>query len=258
MLICSYSNSKVLASVTFRVARFEVSFSLGFMVALVRSNWYKKGIPISNKKHGINEGFTGMTTAIYCRVSTTGQNLAGQKREISKWLDGHGIKDAVWYTDKSTGTNTDRSGLQDLQADVFTGTVKTIVVWKLDRLSRKMVEGINILHGWLNAGVRVVSVTQQLDFAGVNGQMVATMLFGLAEMETEIRRERQQAGIAAAKEAGKYMGRKKGSRKLKRGPHRAKQLHDRGHTLREIARALDVSHVTVSRYLKTAEEQLAV
>ena len=198
-----------------------------------------------------------MTTAIYCRVSGQKQNLAGQKREISKWLDGHGIKDAVWYTDKSTGTNTDRSGFQELQADVFSGTVKTIVVWKLDRISRKMVEGINILQEWLNAGVRVVSVTQQLDFDGLSGKLVASVLFAVSEMETELRRERQQAGIAAAKEAGKYMGRKKGSRKLKRGPHRAKQLHDRGHTLREIARVLEVSHMTVARYIKTAEKQLA-
>ena len=196
-----------------------------------------------------------MTTAIYCRVSTTGQNLAGQKREISKWLDGHGIKDAVWFTDKATGNNTERDGFQDLQTAVFNGTVNTIVVWKIDRISRKLVEGINILQDWLNAGVRVVSVTQQLDFAGVTGKLVASVLFAVSEMETELRRERQQAGIAAAKEAGKYMGRKKGTRKLKRGPHRAKQLHEKGHSLREIANVLNVSHVTVSRYIKTAEKK---
>lgn len=63
-------------------------------------------------------------------------------------------------------------------------------------------------------------------------------------------KELQKKGIAAAKEDGRYMGRKKGTLKLKRGPHRAKQLHDRGHTLREIARALDVTHTTVARYLK--------
>lgn len=196
-----------------------------------------------------------MTTAIYCRVSTTSQNLAGQKREITAWLDGHEIKDVVWFTDKATGNNTDRPGFQKLQKAIFDGTVKTVVVWKIDRISRSMVEGINILQEWLNAGVRVVSVTQQLDFAGVTGKLVASVLFAVSEMETELRRERQQAGIAAAKEAGKYMGRKPGSRKLTRGPHRAKQLHEKGHSLREIANVLKVSHVTVSRYIKIADKK---
>ena len=191
-----------------------------------------------------------MTTAIYARRSSTSQHLAGQKREISRWLDGHGVKDAVWYTDKSTGNNIDRDGFQALQQDIFNGTVKTVVVYKLDRVSRNLREGINVLHDWLDSGIRVVSVTQQLDFSGPTGKMVAAMLFAVAEMETELRKERQQAGIAAAKEAGKYKGGKAGRRKLNRGPHRAKELREKGHSLREIANVLNVSHPTVLRYIK--------
>lgn len=193
-----------------------------------------------------------MTTAIYCRVSTTSQNLAGQKKEINAWLSGHNITDATWYSDKATGNNTDRSGFQKLQKAIFDGTVKTIVVWKLDRISRNLVEGINILQEWLNAGVRVVSVTQQLDFSGTTGKMIASVLFAVAEMETELRRERQSAGISVAKEEGKYQGRKVGSRKLKKGPHRAKQLVASGNSYREVSRLLGVSVGTVSNYLKTA------
>ena len=196
-----------------------------------------------------------MTTAIYCRVSTTSQNMAGQKKEITSWLDGHGTKDVVWFTDKATGKNTDRPGFQKLQKAIFDGAVKTVVVWKIDRISRSMVEGINILQEWLNAGVRVVSVTQQLDFAGVTGKLVASVLFAVSEMETELRRERQQAGIAVAKEAGKYTGRKSGSRILKRGPHRAHQLKAKGHSYREIANVLNVSVGTVSNYIKTADKK---
>ena len=154
-----------------------------------------------------------MATAIYCRVSTTGQNLEGQKKEIQKWLDGNDVTDALWFMDTATGNNTDRPGFQELQKAVFNGQVKSVVVYKLDRISRNLREGINILHDWLDGGTRVVSVTQMLDFKGAMGSMCAAMLFAVAEMETELRKERQAAGIAVAKAKGKYKGRKIGSKK---------------------------------------------
>ena len=53
-------------------------------------------------------------------------------------------------------------------------------------------------------GVRLVSVTQQLDFAGPAGKMITSVLFAVAEMEQQTRRERQAAGIAVAKRNGVY------------------------------------------------------
>ncbi len=146
-------------------------------------------------------------TAVYVRVSTTGQNEAGQKREIERWLLGNGINDARFYLDKQTGDHLDRPAFRQLQADIFNGEVKTVVVWKLDRLSRSMKDGINTLCDWCDRGLRVVSVTQQIDFNGTVGKMIASVLFAVAEMEQETRRERQRAGIEVAKEEGKYKGR---------------------------------------------------
>lgn len=193
-----------------------------------------------------------MTTGIYCRVSTTGQNLEGQKREIQKWIDGNGVTDPIWFTDEATGNNTERPGFKDLQKAIFNGEIKTLVVYKVDRISRNMVEGINLLQDWLSNGIRVVSVTQLLDFSGTMGSMCAAMLFAVAEMETELRKERQSAGIAVAKAQGKYKGRKIGSKKLKHGSKRAKELVAKGNTYREVAKALGVSVGTVSNYLKTS------
>ena len=82
---------------------------------------------------------------------------------------------------------------------MFKGKVKIVVVWKLDRLSRSIVDGLNVLADWCNRGIRVVSVTQQLDFNGTVGKMLAAIFFALGEMEQETRRERQAAGIALAK-----------------------------------------------------------
>ena len=101
-----------------------------------------------------------------------------------------------------------RPAFDRLQKAIFAGTVTTVVVWKLDRISRGQRDGVNLLADWCERGVRVVAVTQQIDLSGAVGRMVASVLFGLAEIESEYRRERQAAGIAEAKERGVYRGRR--------------------------------------------------
>ena len=190
-----------------------------------------------------------MTTAAYVRVSTVGQNEAGQRRKVREWLKGNGVDKVRWYVDKATGDNLDRPEFEKLQADIFNGTVKTVVVFKLDRLSRDLADGINTLTDWLEKGVRIVSVTQQLDFSGATGKLVAAVLFAVAEMEQETRRERQAVGIAVAKEKGVYTGRKAGAVKKGVKPARAKQLRKQGLTYAEIADTMGISQSTVRRYL---------
>ncbi len=163
---------------------------------------------------------------VYIRTSTVGQNEAGQRAEIDKWLAGNGIADATYYVDKDTGDNLDRPEFIRLQSDIFAGQVKTVIVWKLDRLSRSLRDGIDTLCDWLGKGVRLVSVTQQLDFAGPAGKTIASVLFAVAEMEQQTRRERQAAGIAVARRNGVYQGRKAGS--LKADAARAFALRDKG------------------------------
>ena len=125
--------------------------------------------------------------------------------------------------------------------------MKTVVVWKLDRISLRQRDGINLLADWCDKGVRVVSVTQQIDLSGAVGRMVASVMFGLAEIEMEYRRERQSAGINVAKKAGVYKGRQMGTTKGK--PERAKGLKSQGLSVEEIASAMAVSRRTVFRYL---------
>ena len=143
--------------------------------------------------------------ACYVRVSTAGQNVAGQKREIQRWLEGNDVppENVRWFIDKASGDDLERSAFEELQRAIFNGQVKTVVVWKLDRLSRSIRDGVNVLADWCDR-LRVVSVTQQIDFNGAVGKMLAAVLLGVAEMEQETRRERQAAGIAAAKERGAY------------------------------------------------------
>ncbi len=80
--------------------------------------------------------------------------------------------------------------------------------------------------------------------------MVASVPFGLAEIELEYRRERQAAGIAAAKKRGVYRGRREGTTKPR--PRRAIILRSLGLTVPEIANALQVSERTIFRDLAEA------
>ena len=187
--------------------------------------------------------------ACYCRVSTRHQKNDSQRAEIERWLSNHQLNLAAvrWFEDKDSGTTTQRLAFEQMQKAIFEGQVKTVVVWKLDRISRRQRDGINLLADWCERGVRVVSVTQQIDLSGAVGRMVASVMFGLAEIELEYRRERQAAGISVAKKAGSYKGRQKGTTKAT--PERARALQAQGLTAAEIANAMAVSRRTVFRYL---------
>jgi DNA invertase Pin-like site-specific DNA recombinase len=187
---------------------------------------------------------------VYIRVSSPSQKSDSQHAQIRHWLRAHdhALETVQWFEDTETGATLTRSGLNGLHEAIFAGTVKTVVVWKLDRIARSMREGINILSRWCELGVRVVSITQQIDLSGTVGHLVAGVLFAIAEIELQHVKERQAAGIALAKHRGVYKGRKPGATKAK--PQRARELRDKGMTLPEIAQALHVDKRTVSRYLK--------
>lgn len=191
--------------------------------------------------------------AAYVRVSSKDQKTDGQRDVIARWLQGNGIDpgSVAWYVDVESGRAMTRPALDRLRADTFAGAVRTVVVFKLDRLARRLREGLELLCDWCEQGVRVVSVTEQVDVSGAFGRMVAAVMLGLAEIEWEYRRERQAAGIAAARRSGVYRGRRPGTT-TKARPERAVELRARGLRAAEIAAALGVSERTVFRYLGAA------
>jgi DNA invertase Pin-like site-specific DNA recombinase len=186
--------------------------------------------------------------ACYCRISSARQKTDSQTPEIRRRLQGNWIvlSTVQWFEDKETGRTLERPASDRLQKAIFAGRIKTVVVWKRDRISCRQRDGVNLLADWCGRGVRVVAVAQQIDPSGAVGRMVASILFGLAEIESEHRRERQAAGIAVAKERGVYRGRLPGTTKAAR--LRARQLRSRGLTVQEIAKVPDVSRRTAFRY----------
>jgi DNA invertase Pin-like site-specific DNA recombinase len=192
-----------------------------------------------------------MTVAVYIRVSTSSLSEAGQMRGITKWLTRKRINPeaVVWYVDNESDGTLTRPEFEQLQRDIFNGAIKTVVVYKLDRLSRSLQDGVDTLCSWCKQGIRVVSTSQQIDFTGTIGQLIAAVLSAVAEMEINTRRESQAAGIAVAKEKGIYRGRKKGAVKAGVDVSKASKLIAKGLSIEETAKILGVSARTVYRYL---------
>jgi len=187
--------------------------------------------------------------AAYLRVSTKQQRTDSQEDEIRVWLkaNGYDLRQVEWYRDTESGKTLKRPEFDRLQGDIFDGRIKTVVCWKLDRLSRRLRDGVNLLADWCERGLKIVVVTQRIELNGAVGRMMAAVMLGLAEIELEYRAERQAAGIAAARRRGVYLGRRPGTTKGK--PERARALRDRGLNDAEIAKSLGVSRRTVQRYL---------
>lgn len=148
--------------------------------------------------------------AVYCRVSTYDQEkgLKSQEKALMDYCSNHDFGNLIWYKDKTTGSKIDRPAFNKLQKAIFDGKVDTVVVWKLDRLSRSLKDGINTLTDWLKKGVRIIATTQQLDFSGAVGQLIASVLFAVAAMERENLRENTKRGIAAARSRGVKLGKR--------------------------------------------------
>ena len=190
-----------------------------------------------------------MSIAAYVRVSTKHQKTDSQEQEIRTWLgnNGYDLSQVEWYRDKESGKTLKRPEFDRLQADIFDGRIESVICWKLDRLSRRLRDGVNLLADWCERGLKVVVVTQRIELNGAVGRMIAAVMLGLAEIELEFRAERQAAGIKAARSRGVFLGRQPGTTKAK--PQRAGELRTKGLNDTEIATALGVSRRTVQRYL---------
>ena len=189
---------------------------------------------------------------VYLRVSDEDQKVDSQKLEVLRYLEANALDLAKveWFIDEGRSSETlNRPAFNKLRKAIDSGRIGVVVVFALDRISRTMVDGITLVAGWIEKGVRVIAVSQQVDFAaGVQGKMFAALLFGFAELEMERRRIRQRAGIEAARARGVYRGRRKGT--FKGRPERARALRAKGLTLAEIGTALGVSTMSVCRYLR--------
>jgi site-specific DNA recombinase len=105
-----------------------------------------------------------------------------------------------------TGGNTERPGLQRLLADIEAGKIDCVVVYKVDRLSRSLLDFAQMMQTFEKRRVSFVSVTQQFNTATSMGRLVLNVLLSFAQFEREIISERTRDKIAATRRKGKWAG----------------------------------------------------
>ncbi len=105
-----------------------------------------------------------------------------------------------------TGGNTDRPGCQRLMADIEAGKVDCVVVYKVDRLSRSLMDFARMMAVFEKHHISFVSVTQQFNTTQSMGRLTLNILLSFAQFEREIISERTRDKIAASKRKGKWFG----------------------------------------------------
>ena len=105
-----------------------------------------------------------------------------------------------------TGGNLDRPALDRLLADIRAGLIDCVVVYKVDRLSRSLVDFARIIEIFEKHRVSFVSVTQQFNTTNSLGRLTLNILLSFAQFEREIIAERTRDKISAARRKGKWIG----------------------------------------------------
>ena len=105
-----------------------------------------------------------------------------------------------------TGGNMDRPALQRLMADIEAGRVDCVVIYKVDRLSRGLLDFARMMETFERYKVSFVSITQQFNSATSMGRLVLNVLLSFAQFEREIISERTRDKIAATRRKGKWAG----------------------------------------------------
>lgn len=187
-----------------------------------------------------------MRAAIYVRVSTKDQNTELQEAELRAFAASRGWN-ATIYSDKATGTNTDRPAFQKLMKEARSGNVDVILVWKLDRMFRSMRDLTRTLSELTENDVEFVSLKENLDLTTAAGKMLIHIIGSVAEFEASMIRERTAAGRARAKANGVRFGRPLDYRKV--DYEAVRQLHASGKGPSAIARELKIARASVYRIL---------
>jgi len=154
-----------------------------------------------------------MRVAAYTRVSTEAQaehgvSLDAQRASITAYCEAHGLDLAAVYTDAGASAGTlNRPALVDLLVAVDAGELDALIVWKLDRLTRRQRDLLDLIDRFEARGIALKSVSESFDTATPSGRAMFSMLGVFAQLERETLAERTREGMRQAKANGRHTGR---------------------------------------------------
>ncbi len=187
-----------------------------------------------------------MRAGLCARVSTHDQQtLPMQLSAMRDYVAKRGWKIALEVQDIGSGASL-RPKREDLVRAARRREVDQIVVWRLDRWGRSLLDLIATLQELASLNVGFVSLSEALDLTTPSGRALAGMLSVFAEFERDILRDRVKAGIAQARKEGRPHGRPPSLRKY---VPQVRSLARKGLSKSEISRRLRISRTSVRRFL---------
>jgi DNA invertase Pin-like site-specific DNA recombinase len=173
----------------------------------------------------------------YARVSTAEQNLDMQTDALRR---AGVMEDNIW-TEKVSGVSKYRHGLELALLDCRAGD--TLVVWKLDRVGRSLIDLLARMKQLEDRGVGFKSLTEGIDTTTPSGRLIMHMIGALAQFERDLIVERTKAGVAAHRARGGKIG-----QPPKMTPERlekAKKMIEKGASVSDLAAFFNVSRATI-------------
>ncbi len=201
-----------------------------------------------------------MTRAVYIRTSMRDQHGDAQRHELAKACEARGWTDAVPYTDQGVSSRVrERPALESLRKMAAHGSVREVMISKLDRLGRSVIELDELVRFFDASGCRLVFLHDSIDTQSASGRLLFHVLSAVAEFERDRIHERVLEGIAAARAKGVRFGRPPGGGKGKAPPSKdalllAQRSRASGASWAQCERLTGVPVSTLRRVLRACQK----
>lgn len=178
----------------------------------------------------------------YARVSTDDQSLDLQIDALTR----HGVSPDAIYTDKASGVSARRPGLDLALMALDEGD--TLVVWKLDRLGRSLLDLAARMKALGDRKIGLRSLTDRIDTTTPGGMLIFHVMAAIAQFERDLIVERTNAGIVAAKSRGVKFGRERTI-----DIQKAIKRFEQGRSMQEVADEFGCTRQGLHRYFKASD-----
>jgi DNA invertase Pin-like site-specific DNA recombinase len=187
--------------------------------------------------------------ALYVRVSTPDQHVESQLYDLRELASRRGFEVVQEYEDRGvSGTKARRLGLDALMADARRKKFSVVLVAAFDRIARSTKNFLQIIDEFESSGIEFISRRENIDTSGPMGRLFLTLISSIAELESDLIRERVRAGMRRARLEGRQIGRSR------LDIDREQVVNDRrsGLSLTVVAKKHAISRASVCRLMKEA------
>jgi len=188
----------------------------------------------------------------YARISTHGQDLELQIKQIKEYAKFREIELVGLFQDIASGKDVNRTDFQRMIKTLESNPqgVNAVIITKLDRMGRSLIDLVNTTKWFESKQIGLISITNSIDTTTKEGRLFFYIMSALGEYERELIMERTQLGRLEAIKAGKKMGRPE----IKINVDEIKRLLAEGVSKSAIARKFGVHRTTIYEKLKGDNE----